>query len=794
MIRNYLKVAWRALGKSRMHAFINIGGLAIGLSVAILIALWIYDELSFDRNFPRYDRIAQVIQNVTNNGEVQTWRSVPYPLAEEIRTNYGSDFSHVIMAASTGDHLLAVGDQKFKETGGFFEDGICDMLTLPMVQGNRKSLDEPASVIISASAAKALFGTQPAMDRMIRIDDHPVVKVTGVYRDFPKNCTFSGLNFIGTWKFLYNNDAGLRGMEDPWRPNFTDLFVELKDGAEFKTASLHIRDAKLRRVNPQLQKKKPELFLDPMRNWHLRSEFRNGVNTGGAIQYVWMFGIIGTFVLLLACINFMNLSTARSERRAREVGIRKTIGSVRGQLISQFYTESLLTVFLAFLIALLLVAGLLRFFNDIAGKDINVPWSQPLFWAACIGFAAFCGIIAGSYPALYLSKFNPIHVLKGTYRAGKGASLPRKILVVFQFTVSVALVIGTVVVYRQIQFARNRPTGYSRDDLIIIPTMNESIHQHFDAVRSELEKQSLVASMSESQGPTTEIWNSTSGFSWPEKDPNLSVDFAVVLADYNFGKTIGWHVIDGRDLSKDFLTDTSSVLLNQAAVKYMGLKNPVGTNVTWWGQPLRVIGVVADMVMESPYAMPRPTIYGLATGPGNVVLLRLKAGVQPQAAIPAIAATFKKFNTEQPFEYRFVDEDYSKKFTSEERIGKLATCFTVLAILISCLGLFGLSSFLAEQRTKEIGIRKVLGASTWSLWNLLSRDFVVLVVISFAIAVPLSWISMNRWLSDYSYRIHITWWIFLGAGLLTIIIAMATVSFQAIRAAFNNPSKSLRTE
>ena len=794
MIRNYFKTAWRNLGKSKMHSFINIAGLSIGMAVAILIGLWMYDELSFDKNFKNYNRIAQVIQNVTNNGEVQTWRGVPYPLADELRKNYGSDFKHIIMAVSWGDHLLNYNEKKLKQTGGYFEKDAPEMFSLKMLTGTRQGLNDPASIFLSESAAKAWFGNEDPLNKMIKIDDQPVVKVTGVYKDFPNNSTFTGLNFISTWDFLYNNDEGLRTMEDPWRPNFVSLFVQLNDNADFAKVSERIKDAKLKRVNPQLQKKKPALFLHPMSDWHLYSEFKNGVNTGGAIQYVWMFGIIGVFVLLLACINFMNLSTARSEKRAKEVGIRKTVGSLRRQLVQQFFAESIFTVGVSFLLSLLWVQLSLSFFNEIAGKQMSILWTNPSFWLLSTGFTFFTALVAGSYPAFYLSSFNPVKVLKGTFKAGRFAAIPRKVLVVVQFTVSVTLIIGTIIVYRQIQFAKDRPVGYTREGLVSIPTADSSIHQHFSAVKDELMKTGTIISVAESGAPPTSIWGSSSGFSWKGKDPNLSIDFGTARVSDEFGKTIGWHVKAGRDFSKDFSTDSSSVILNEAALHFMNLQNPIGETIMWFDRPYTVIGVINDMVMESPYASVRPVIYYASNEPGNLVIIKIDPKATAKQALSKIEPIFRKFDPGQPFEYQFVDNEYAKKFGDEVRISKLASFFAILAIIISCLGLFGLTSFVAEQRKKEIGVRKVLGASVFSVWNLLSRDFIGLVGISFLIAVPLAWYAMHKWLQDYSYRINIGWGIFLVAGIIAIAIALITVSFQAIRAAVANPAKSLRTE
>src|SRR6478609_6209789 len=503
MFKNYFKTAWRSLIKDKMHSFINIAGLSIGMAVAVLIGLWMYDELSFNKNFKNYDRIAQVIQNVSNNGEVQTWWSVPYPLAGELRKNYGSDFKHLAMAVNWGDyHILTIGNKKLKSSGGYFEKEMPEIFSLDMLHGKRDVLRDPSSVLISASAAKAWFGNDDAIGKIFKIDQMQPLKVAGVYKDFPRNSALSGLNFIASWDVWYHSNNDLKDMEDPWRPNFITLFAQVNDNADFEKVSAKIKDAKLKNVNPQLQKKKPALFLMPISKWHLYSEFKDGKNAGGAIKYVNMFGIIGLFVLLLACINFMNLSTAKSEKRAKEVGIRKTVGSLRSQLILQFFSESLLTVTFAFVLAIVIASLALPFFNQVADKDMHILWNNPVFWLISVAFILITSIVAGSYPAFYLSSFRPVKVLKGTFKAGRFAAIPRKVLVVLQFSVSVSLIIGTIIVYQQIQFARSRPVGYSRANLVTIPIADSGIHTHFEAVKNELLQTGVVASFAEAESPT----------------------------------------------------------------------------------------------------------------------------------------------------------------------------------------------------------------------------------------------------------------------------------------------------
>ena len=794
MLKNYLKTAWRNLLRNRASSFINISGLAIGMAVAVLIGLWIYDELSFNKNFKNHNRIAKVIQNVSNNGEVQTWMSVPYPLAEELRKNYGSDFKQVVLSTGINDHILSHDDKKLTKSGAFFEKNAPELFTMKMLRGNLNSLSDPSSIILSASSARAYFGNDDPLNKVMKIDNQMTVKVSGVYEDFPRNSSFADVNFMSTWDLLYNGTPWIKTMEDPWRPNAFVVYVQLTDNADVNKVSAKIKDVKLKKVNAQLAKKKPALFLQPMDNWHLYSEYKNGVNTGGAIQYVWMFGIIGVFVLLLACINFMNLSTARSEKRAKEVGIRKTVGSLRKQLILQFFNESLLTVFFSFVLALTLAQLTLPFFNTVADKTMSIPWSSPLFWIMGIGFTLFTGLIAGSYPAFYLSSFKPVKVLKGTFKAGRFAAIPRKVLVVLQFTVSVTLIIGTIIVYRQIQFAKDRPVGYTREGIVTIPMITENVHNHFAAVKDELVHAGVIVSMTESGSPTTGVWNSSSGFSWPKKDPNLSIDFGNVSVAWDYGKTVGWTIKEGRDFSKEFGSDSSAFIINEAAAQFMGVEKPIGETVTWFGTPFTVIGVVKNMVMNSPYDEVRPVIYNLSNEAGGVILAKINPNSSTKDALSNIEKVFKKFNPEQPFEYRFTDEEYAKKFGNEERIGKLAGFFAALAIAISCLGLFGLTSFVAEQRKKEIGVRKILGASVFNLWTLLSKDFVTLVLISFLVATPMAYYFMHNWLQNYQYRTAMSWWVFLAAGCGALTITLVTVSFQSIKAALTNPVKSLRTE
>ncbi len=800
MLRNYLKIALRNLAKNKVYSFINIGGLAVGMAVAMLIGLWIYDELSYDKYHQNYDRLAQVMQHQTFNGRKGTESSIPMPLVTELRTKYGSDFKHLAMATWEGDRILTYGETKITRSGNYMDVDIPKMLSLKMLKGNYDGLNELNSVLLSESTAKALFGAVDPMGKLMKIDNKMDVKVTGIYEDLPFNTQFRELNFIAPWKLYVSSQKWVQRAldENQWGNNSFQLFAQIADKSDMAKLSTKIKNVKLDKVDAEEKKFKAEIFLHPMSDWHLQSNWEEGVKTGGFIQYVWLFAIVGGFVLLLACINFMNLSTARSEKRAKEVGIRKAVGSVRAQLINQFFSESFLVVAFAYVGAVALILALLPWFNEISDKKMAFPWAEPTFWLISLGFIFITGLLAGSYPAFYLSSFQPIRVLKGTFKAGRFAAVPRKVLVVVQFTVSVTLITGTIIVYRQIQHTKNRPLGYNNDGLISMQMMSPEFYGKYDVLRTELKNQGAIVEMTESSSPLTGVWSNNGGFNWKGKDPSLQAEFATIWVTHDFGKTVGWQFKEGRDFSRQFSTDTAAIVINEAAVKFMGIKNPVGTVVQWGSgkgaESFTIVGVIKDMLMESPYEPVKQTIYLMDYENVNWMTLKLNPNKSASESIAKIEATYKKLIPSAPFTYKFVNEEFGKKFVSEERIGKLAGGFALLAILISCLGLFGLASFTAEQRTKEIGVRKVLGASVFNLWGLLSKDFVVLVIISCCIATPIAYYYLNDWLQDYKYHTDISWWVFALAGVGALVITLLTVSYQSIKAALMNPVKSLRSE
>ncbi|MFT3935026.1 MAG: ABC transporter permease [Chitinophagaceae bacterium] len=790
MLKNFFTTAWRNLVKNKMHAIINIAGLSVGMMVAVLIGLWINDELSFNKKFNNYDRLGQIWQFVSFTAEKSAYNVTPIPLADEIRSKY-PDFKYVSVSAEK-QPILSYGEKKFSEKGNYVEPIFTEMLSLKMLAGKRTALNDINSILLSSTLAKNLFGNDNPMGKLVQIDNKNSVSVAGVYEDFAENSTFKETRFLASWELYKTIDEYAKRASTQWDENSFQVYAQLKDGVDFKEASAKIKDSRMKREDPP--KYKPEFFIFPMSRWHLYADFANGVNTGGTITFVWLFGFAGFFVLLLACINFMNLSTARSEKRAREVGIRKAIGSVRRQLIIQFLSESLLLALFAFVFALLLAQLVLPFFNGMADKQLKILWTNPVFWLAGLCFTIISGLIAGSYPALYLSSFNPIKALKGTFKAGRFAALPRKVLVVLQFTVSVMLIIATIVVFRQVQYAKDRSIGYNREKLVEVNINSREMIKHYNALRNDLLNTGAVQQMSESSGSITVQYGGTTNIGWRGKQPDARPLVMSNDITHDYGKTIGWQIKEGRDFSRDFANDSAGIILNETAVKLMGFQQPLNEFVTANGKQYKVIGVVKDFIKEDPFKPVNPSYFRLNYVGVNNITIKLSGQLATSEALAKIESVLKKYNPSSPFIYNFVDELYGKKFDHEARIAKLAAFFAILAIFISCLGLFGVASFIAEQRTKEIGVRKVLGASVFNLWQLLSKEFIVLVGISLLIAIPIAYYYMSEWLLNYQYRAPLSWWILAAAGLGAVAITLLTVSYQAIKAAMANPVKSLRTE
>ena len=570
MIKNYFKIAWRNIIKNKVYSAINIVGLAVGMAVALLIGFWIYDELSFNKSFKNYDSVVQFIQNSTNGSDVSTHPTIPIPLVLELRNNYAADFKHLALTRYQESHVLAFGTKKVSKTGIYAEPELPQILSLKITEGQLLGIQDQSTMMISRSLAKVIFNKTDPIGKILLADDKKPYKVSGIFEDFAQNTEFKDVVFLMPWAALVAQKEWIKKDYTQWNDNSFFLYGQLSNNTSLIKVAAKVRNILVGKPN---REDKPEIILQPMRKWHLFNEFKQGENTGGAIQYVWMFGLIGLFVLLLACINFMNLSTARSQLRAKEVGVRKAIGSQRKQLIIQFLSESVLIAFIALSLAVLLVQLALPKFNMLAGKSLNIPWLNPFFWLLVFGFTLITGLVSGSYPALYLSSFSTIKVLKGTFKVGRFAAIPRQVLVIFQFSISVALIIGTIVVFQQIQYAKNRPLGYDKNGLITIDMSTPNLYGKYDLLRSELLNSGAVINMAEASNSATNVGAHLIGFEWPGKDPNLNTVMSISWVTQDFGKTVGWHFNTGRDFSRQFKTDTTAMVLNEAAVKHMGLKN-----------------------------------------------------------------------------------------------------------------------------------------------------------------------------------------------------------------------------
>ena len=664
------------------------------------------------------------------------------------------------------------------------------MFDFPLIKGDLKTaLKDPYSIVLTESLAKALFGTTEAMGKIIKIDNKHNLLVSAIVKDVPSNSTFE-FEFLAPFEFRLKTFEFVRNHKDNWEYNSLMNVVELKEGVSM--------DAVSKKIGPLVMQKDKRLknqtlILQPMAKVHLYNDYKNWVNTGGRIEYIRLFGIIGIFVLLIACINFMNLSTARSEKRAREVGIRKAVGSRRGQLIGQFLSESMFISFIAFLLSLLLIQFLLLMLKDLGFEHIHFDFSNAGLLLSVFAVCIITGVISGSYPALYLSSFLPVKVLKGVIVQGKNAVNFRKVLVISQFAISIGLIVGTVIIFQQIQHAKNRSVGYDPNNLIVLNASGD-LATNYVALKQDLLQTGYIEAVSKASTPMTAIWNSWSDFSWEGKDPNTDISMDVVMTEWDYEKTTKLEFIEGRPFSLEHKTDSNAVILNETALRTIGYKDPLGKTMKMGEQTLTIVGVVKDMLMKDPFKPASPTVILFNTDNVGVIFLRLKGQADLKKSLAAIQPIVDKYNPSLPFEYKFVDEEFGKKFTTENQVAKLSGIFAGLAIFISCLGLFGLAMFMAEKRAREISIRKVLGASVANLWILLSKEFVWLVTIACVIATPVTLLLLKEWLQKYDYRINIQWWIFGVGALIAVLIALITVSTQALRAATANPVKRLRAE
>ncbi len=791
MYRHHFLISWRHLLKNKAYSLLNIGGLALGSTVALLIGLWILDETSFDRYHQNYERIAQVMQNQTFEGKIDTWYTQAKQLGPALDQDYKSYFDHISMSSFIFGNTLRRGENALIKKGIFMEEGAPEMLSLQMKSGNRDGLRDPYSVLLSASSAEAFFGQEDPVGQSLELNNKHELTIKGVFEDLPSNTTFSNVDFIGTW------DLYIQGRPSwiHWGNSWFQTFVQIKENTDIDQVSAAIKNVKLDHVDEGMAKFKPELFLHPMSSWHLRSKFENGRSVGGRIEQVWLFGIIGAFVLFLACINFMNLSTAKSEQRAKEVGVRKALGSDRAHLIGQFFSETALIVGFALLTSLIFVQLLLPSFNLVTDKMILIPWESAYFWLGLAGFILLLVFLAGSYPALFLSSFQTTKVLKGVTIGSYRSALPRKVFIVIQFTVSVTLIIGTVIVMEQIRYSKNRPLGYNKQHLLHVPIKSDELAQRFDVFKDDLLRSGLIEDACRAESPVTSTFVTNSGFDWQGKDPGMADEFVTLGISFDFGKTVEWEIKEGRDFSMEHPSDSTGFVINEAAVAYLGFEDPIGQKIEWGeNETYTIIGVVKNMLTQSPYALVRPMIFYVDREDIDQAILKLNPALSAQEAISGIEAAYKKHDPLNPFEFKFVDEAHARKFQGEERVAKLSGFFAILAILISCLGLLGMAAFITERRAKEISIRKVLGASVFNLWKLVSVEFFLLVLIACCIAVPIAYYFLSQWLQKFVYQVDLSAWIFVLVSLGALLITLLTVSFQAIKAALSNPSQTLKLE
>lgn len=791
MFNNYLLLTVRQLRRNRGYTLINIIGLALGMAVALVIGIWIAGEVAVDKSYPDRSRIVEIMQDQrpkgSSPGSPITYRGTTISSALEpfLKNSYKDVFAETAMLEWPGDGLLTSGDKSISRQGSWAEHSFPAIFGYHFLSGNAESMRDPSTALISRSTAIALYGTEKAVGKTFTYNNQVLFTVGGVYADLPETSSFHDIDFFTPISSPLMD--GLTHNTD-FNNHSCRMFARLAGNTTADEATARIKDL----CTPFVKHSIETYTVLPFEQLYLHYD-DSDVAGSGRIGFVRLIGIIGIFVLLLASINFMNLSTARSEKRAREVGIRKTLGSRRTQLIFQFLGESLLVALFAFVLAIGLTVLGLPAFSQLSGKPMTLPSANPVFWVFSLAITGITGLLAGSYPAFYLSGFRPVKVLKGAFKAGKDASLPRKVLVVAQFSISLSLVIGTLVVFRQIQYAKDRPIGYDRAGLINVPISTDSLDRQYEPLRTSLLNTGVVAGVANASTLLTAFYQNDF-MEWPgmtEEQKNISFRDIEVNAD--FGPTIGWTVIQGRDFSRAHPTDSTAAIVNEEGARALGCKDPIGKTFRLEKKDYTIIGVTKDMISNNPYDKVQPAVF-LGHGGHAIDIIRIKPGAPIRTALTAIEAVYKQYNPASPFIYHFNDDEYAQKFVTETRIGNLASVFSGLAILISCLGLFGLASFVAEQRTKEIGVRKVLGAGVVNLWALLSGDFLKLIALSMAIAMPLIGLAMNNWLQHYALHTRLSPWIFVLASAGMLFITVCTVSFQALKAALMNPVKSLRSD
>lgn len=788
MIKNYLKIAWRNLRKNRLYSFINIGGLAIGMAVSFMLLIYVYNEFSFDKNNVNGERLYKVMRNQPSNGEIMTGDATPVPLAPAMKKDY-PEIASIMRTTWAYPRLVNYKEKNLKLNTMAADPSIFDMFTCQFVYGSKKTaLSDLSSIVLTESAAKSIFGDMNPVGQTIKLDQQFPLMVSAVVKDNPQNSTFDFKALIN-WGQISAEQQWIRTAS--WGNYSFKTYVMLRPGV-----SIDALNAKLKNIVARYDpiNKENTIFLYPLLKYHLYSDFKNGISAGGKITSVKLFMWLAIGILLIACINFMNLSTARSERRAREVGVRKAIGAARSSLIAQFMGESMLMAFISLLFAIGFIWALIPVFREVIGIQLLVPVANPWGWLTALGVTLFTGLIAGSYPALFLSSFRPVKVLKGQVSEARSVLNPRKILVVIQFTFAIGLILSSIFIYKQIIYAKNRPIGYNRFGLIEMP-VEGVMDKRFEDFRRDLVNAGAITDGAMTSMSIVNNGSSSWGIKWDGQQPGedkIPIDQMAVT--YHFTGTYDVKLVEGRDFSKEYPSDTAALILNQAAVKMMRFKQPLGQIINYQGSPRKVVGVIENFMWGSPYEPVKPAIIGFMPGWVGNISLRLNPNKSISASMAIIQNIYKQYNPDYPLDVRFTDERYNEKFSNEKVLGNMAICFTCLAIIISCLGLFGLASFSAEQRKKEIGIRKVLGATIGTIWVNLSREFFILVGVAFVLGSVASWLLVHEWMRQFTYKTDISLWVFGATLVLSMLICSITVSWQAVKAALMNPVKSLRSE
>jgi putative ABC transport system permease protein len=788
MLKNYLITALRHLSRNSFYSFLNIAGLSTGLACSLLIFLWAADEFSFNQFHGNYTTLYKVYMNQELSGMLQTQPTVPYPLKEAI-ANESSHVKHVSMTNYGEGNLLTAGENKINKVGNAVSEDFLKMFSFNVIMGDSTTaLADPFSIVLTRSTATALFGDKDPLGQYVKIDNNHEVKVTGVIADVVPQSTLR-FDYLLPFSFYESTQEWVKNSKVSWRNNSFQMYVELDRSESLGIVNEAIKDLIMKNHTTE---KMGQIFLHPMSSWKLYSDFENGKVSGGKIESVRQVLIIAVLILVVACINFMNMATAKSEGRAREVGIRKSVGSRRPQLVFQFLGESILVTLFAFVLSIVLVEMLLPSYNLLVNKQLTIDYSSPWFWSSAAAIILITGSIAGSYPAFYLSSFKPVKVLKGKIVAGKGATTPRKVLVTLQFGFSIFLIVGTIAIYRQISFLKDRQVGYDRENLMLLWT-NTEIESSFQTIKDELIKTGAVKGVCKSSSPITRVFSSTD-LEWPGKPKDQRVSFTSLATEYDYTETMGIKMSAGRDFSRDFKSDSSAIIINKAALDVMKLEKPIGETVRMWNRDWTIIGVMNDVVMDSPYHPVSPLVMIFSPEWSSTVTVRLEQTNNLSASVEKVEAVFKRLNPNYPIWYRFADDEFDTKFSSINLVSRLAGIFATLAVVITCLGLFGLSAFTAEQRQKEIGIRKVLGANVTGLVLLISKDFTKLVVIAALISSPIAWQFINHYLQRYPYRINLEWWTLPLTGAAALLLTIIVVGVQAIRSARANPVTCLRNE